>query len=163
MATRVTVLGGPKAWAPPGPAPQPHGCARCRVSLSSALHWPFIWFLTATTESQGAILRIPNIGLPQEKALHFAHRNAFLGLQHNGVVLIKSKYKNQQMTLQLPPDNRDGCFLLRCQLTGVKRTAGKLLSEFSTREKSVLEHEPALSVTHSTLRGLPVSASPELQ
>lgn len=40
----------------------------------------------------------------------------------NGVVLIKSKYKNQQMTLGLPPHQREGCFPLCCLLTFVKRT-----------------------------------------
>ena len=115
----------------------PHGYWHCSVFPSSVLNSPFIQFLALTTDSQEAILLcILSTRLPQEKVTDSTALEC-LGMTCNGAVLIKSKYRNQQMTLQLPPDNQEGCFPLCCSLSTVKRTSGKLLLEFSTRKKSV--------------------------
>lgn len=116
---------------------EPHGYWHCSVFPSSVLNSPFIQFLALTTDSQEAILLcILSTRLPQEKVTDSTALEC-LGMTCNGAVLIKSKYRNQQMTLQLPPDNQEGCFPLCCSLSTVKRTSGKLLLEFSTRKKSV--------------------------
>ena len=116
------------------PLSEPHGYWHCSIFPSSILNSPFIQFLAEKTEGQEAILlSILSTRLPQEKVTHSTALEC-LGITCNGAVLIKSKHRNQQMTLQLPPDNQEGCFPLCCSLS---TDCKKLLLEFSTRKKSV--------------------------